>query len=245
MTHCIDVDIGSVLSPEARDPDSDRVRMIDDEVHARVEQERQMLGNEVHDSVAQSITSVRMRMTMLRDAIARGDPARAGALATDIDTAIAGVQSGLREIITHFRGAMAAPDLVSALEIAIDELRVVSEVEIDFTNLLGNAKLSAYEEHQMFYIAREAITNALKYAHANCVGVLLIEEQGHIELMVTDNGIGLEQANVRQQGHFGLRIMQERARRLGGTLAVEPCPCGGTRVRLVIPCCPPISGEDA
>ena len=206
-----------------------------EDMQARLMQERRLLANEVHDSVAQNLTSIRMRTTLLRDAIARADLPRAAACATEIDACIAGVQSSARAIITHFRSEMDAPGLGPALQAAVEELRLASGIEVDLTNLLRDQRLTPYEEQQVFYIAREALTNALKYARADCVAILLVEGDGKIELMVTDNGIGLEGGKALEQGHFGLRIMRERARRLGGTIDFERCALGGTRVRLVLP----------
>jgi nitrate/nitrite-specific signal transduction histidine kinase len=210
-------------------------RRADLNVYASVMQERHLLANEVHDSLAQNLTSIRMRTSLLRDAVGRQQGERAAQYLREIDEALAVAQSRVREIITQFRAQMDAPRLVPALEFAVDELRAASGIEIELVNRLREPKLSPYEEVQVFYIAREALTNALKHAHPNCVRVVLAQHPAGFELLVEDDGVGMDSGRASDYGHFGLNIMRERAQRLGGRIDLEHCPGGGTRVRLAFP----------
>jgi nitrate/nitrite-specific signal transduction histidine kinase len=197
--------------------------------------QRQLIANEVHDSLAQNLASVRMRTALLRDAVSKQDAARTAVYLAEIDESLALAQSRVREIITDFRSQMGATQLVPALENAIDELRAASGIQIDFDNGAHEPRLSAFEQVQVFYIAREALTNALKHAKAGCVRVALAEVGENIELEVEDDGVGLDRAKTNGSGHFGLDIMRERASRLGGVVAFEKGSGGGTRVRLRFP----------
>jgi nitrate/nitrite-specific signal transduction histidine kinase len=209
---------------------------VETDVHDLVAQERMLLASEIHDCIAQSLTSIRMRTTLLRDAIAREDGERAAKLAADIDAAVTGVQASVRGIITQFRAAMQGQGLGQALQSTVEEMRQTSGIDVDFTYLVRELRLSPADEQQVFFIAREALTNAVKYSRAECVGMLLIDHGAMLELMVTDNGIGLDCCKPAEEpGHFGLSIMRERARRLGGRVEFETCAVGGTRVRLFVP----------
>jgi nitrate/nitrite-specific signal transduction histidine kinase len=210
-------------------------RRADLNVYASVMQERHLLANEVHDSLAQNLTSIRMRTSLLRDAVRRQQSERAAQYLEEIDESLAVAQSRVREIITQFRAQMDAPRLIPALEYAVDELRAASGIEIDLVNQLRETKLSAYEEVQVFYIAREALTNALKHANPSCVRVVLAQSPAGFELLVEDDGVGLDSGKASDHGHFGLNIMRERAQRLGGRIELERCSRGGTRVRLSFP----------
>ncbi|SPJ17409.1 putative GAF sensor signal transduction histidine kinase [Burkholderiales bacterium] len=210
-------------------------RQADNDVHSSVMQERHMLANEVHDSLAQNLTSIRMRTALLRRAFATRDEERATQYLEEIDEALAGAQSRVREIITQFRAQMDAPRLLPALEFAIEELRAASEVKIELECRVPEPRLSPYEEVQIFYIAREALTNALKHSQARHVRLVLDEHAGWYELRVEDDGVGLDSAKTADHGHFGLNIMRERAQRIGGVIELQRCEKGGTRVRLNFP----------
>jgi len=203
--------------------------------HAGLMLQRQLIANEVHDSLAQNLASIRMRTALLRDAVAKHDQIRTANYLAEMDESLGLAQSRVREIITDFRSQMGATQLIPAIEAAIEELRTASGVQIDFDNEAREPRMSAFEQAQVFYIAREAMTNALKHAHASCVHVALAEVGDDIELRVEDDGVGLDRTRAPTYGHFGLDIMTERALRLGGVMAFESNSGGGTRVRLRFP----------
>ena len=205
------------------------------EFHAGLMLQRQLIANEVHDSLAQNLASIRMRTALLRDAVAKRDATRTTNYLAEIDESLGLAQSRVREIITDFRSQMGATQLVPALESAIDELRAASGIQIDFDSGVHEPRLSAFEQVQVFYIAREALTNALKHAKASVVRVALAEVNEHVELLVEDDGVGLDRFRSTDNGHFGLNIMSERASRIGGSVEFEIGAKGGTCVRLRFP----------
>ena len=205
------------------------------DVHSRVMQERHLLANEVHDSLAQHLTSIRMRTSLLRSAVATRDEDRATQYLEEIDESLAVAQSRVRQIITQFRAQMDAPRLLPALEYAIEELRSASGVQIELECRMREPRLSAYEEVQVFYIAREALTNALKHSQADRVRLALEENSGRYELLVEDNGVGFDDGRAADHGHFGINIMRERAQRIGADIELQRREQGGTRVRLTLP----------
>jgi len=213
----------------------ENTRLSDADVHSSVMQERNLLANEVHDSLAQHLTSIRMRTSLLRNAVATHDDSRAANYLEEIDESLAVAQSRVRQIITDFRAQMDAPRLLPALEYAIEELRSASGMKIELDCAVPEPRLSAYEEVQLFYIAREALTNALKHAQASCVRLSLGEHLGAYELLVEDDGVGFVDGRGAEQGHFGLNIMRERAQRIGAAIELQRREQGGTRVRLLLP----------
>jgi two-component system nitrate/nitrite sensor histidine kinase NarX len=213
------------------------------EVHVRssVMQERHMLANEVHDSLAQNLASIRMRTSLLRHSAATRQEGWAVRRLQEIDRSVAQAQARVREIITQFRARMEAPRLLPALQCAVEELRAASGVPIELDCSVREPRLSPYEEAQVFYIAREALTNALKHSGASRVRVALAERSGGYELRVEDDGVGLEGRSPADHGHFGLSIMRERAQRIGATIELQRCERGGTRVLLTLPLHPSVS----
>lgn len=92
-------------------------------------------------------------------------------------------------------------------------------------------------EHNILRIGQEAVTNAVKHARAETVGVELEYGATGVTLRVSDDGSGFEYPTRGpiSTGHFGLQIMRERAQRIGGSLAIQSQPGQGTRIVLTVP----------
>ena len=86
----------------------------------------------------------------------------------------------------------------------------------------------------LFRIFQEALTNIAKHAGATRVTVSLRRQRQHLTLSICDNGRGIQPADRLKPQSFGLRGMSERARALGGTLALSAAPGGGTMVTIKI-----------
>jgi nitrate/nitrite-specific signal transduction histidine kinase len=201
----------------------------------RLTQERHLLANEVHDALAQNLTSIRMRTSLIRDAIAREDSVRVRNYLGEIDESLNVAQSRVRELITHFRTDMDERGLLPALEGAIAELSGLSGVRIELDNRISQLEMSVDHEQQVFYVVREALTNAVKHSGASEVAVRLqANRQGYL-VEVEDNGIGLDASSNGEHGHFGLNIMRERAQGLNGLLELRSGRHGGTCIRLTFP----------
>lgn len=210
-------------------------RSSDEQFVQRLTQERLLIANEVHDALAQNLTSIRMRTSLLRDAVQRSDVRGTYGYLGEIDESLNVAQSRVRELITHFRTEMDTRGLLPAIETTMSELSSLSGIAICFDNQVGALQLSADQELQVFYIVREALTNAAKHSGANEVQVRLSGDANGYDIEVCDNGVGMEADHAGEHGHFGLNIMRERAGRLGGELTFEPLPVRGTRVHLSFP----------
>lgn len=206
-------------------------------LQASVTHERQMLANEVHDSLAQNLTSMRMRTVLLHDAIERRDDGRAFKYLGEIHDSLAVSHRRVRELITHFRSQMDPRGLVHALNEAGAALEEPGGTEFRFDNRIDQLQLSSEQEMQVFHIAREALANIAKHARARHCRLSLEERRGVFLVTVEDDGVGLA-ANrdaIADHGHFGLNIMQERAERLGGRIDIDSPGGAGTRIRLSFP----------
>jgi signal transduction histidine kinase len=98
----------------------------------------------------------------------------------------------------------------------------------------GNVQVPDSEQaHHLYRIAQEAVSNTVRHAHAARLALGLSEADGELLLQVEDDGTGLPE-NAPGEG-MGLRIMAYRAQVMGGTLAIEPGPEGGTRITCRVP----------
>ncbi|MCL7455510.1 MAG: sensor histidine kinase, partial [Anaerolineae bacterium] len=143
-------------------------------------------------------------------------------------------QESLREmrlLIYELRRPILRRDgLAAALQARLEAVEARVGMETQFEQE-GDQELSPEVEEGLYWIAQEALNNALKHARAARVAVRLHRNGSQVTLEVADDGIGFDTSRVQEQGGFGLRTMQERAVRLGGELAVITGPGAGTVVR--------------
>lgn len=221
----------------------DNARLARENLRICLMAERQLMANEVHDSLAQGLTYMRMRMSLLRDAVRDGDEGRMIKLCADVDDALGDAHHRLREIILYFRSRMDPRGLHFALGEATEAFADRSGIAVHYDNRVTDIGLPAAREIEVFHVVQEALANVARHAGAQQVRVLLARDGADVSVTVEDDGVGIDHAVVAgdrdRTGHFGIAIMQERARRLGGHLEVLPLPVKGTAVRLSFPAAAP------
>jgi two-component system nitrate/nitrite sensor histidine kinase NarX len=199
--------------------------------------ERAQLAADLHDSIAQSLAFVKMRMPLLQEAMRAHDDPRSARYFDDVRQAVGEAHRSLREILTGFRIATDPLGLRHALIESVKVFRERSGVDCEFNVAADELGLSPNQENQVLQIVREGFANITKHAAA-CHASLAISRDGdQIEVAIDDDGTGVATCARAGdgEGHFGIDIMGERARRLGGTLAVTRRSQGGTRVALRFP----------
>jgi len=121
--------------------------------------------------------------------------------------------------------------LATALHSTVTEFSERGAIPIALEAHLAGCTLTANEEIHTLQIVREALSNVLNHAHARQAEVRVIcTSDGSVSATVTDDGIGVRQAAGAH--HYGLTIMEERAKHMGGRLSIENLPALGTRVTL-------------
>ena len=213
-------------------------RLADIHLRASLVQERQLLANEVHDSLAQNLACMRMRTTLLKDALQHGEGERAGKYLAEVEESLMVAHGRVRELITQFRTAMDPLGLLHALKTEIASLNGLGGVELAFDNQTSALELPAEQEMQVLHIVREAVANVVKHARARHGRITLSGADGLYQIAVEDDGVGLASSGEggdSAHGHFGLNIMRERAQHLGGEVRIDSPATGGTRVLFSFP----------
>lgn len=210
-----------------------------------VMKERQDMVNEVHDTLAQTLAYARMRLPLLSDAIQAHDEALALKYFSDLKTAVTEVHDNLREVMTYFRTRMDPLGLMHALTTIADSYFSRNAIALEIHNTVPHLNLNDEQEVQVFYIIQEALANIAKHSMARHAMVRISQTPQHLEFVIEDDGLGMDEPNVSTivtsarplvpSTHFGLDIMQSRAKRLGGQLEVGSKDGVGTRVRLRMP----------
>ena len=217
-------------------------------LRATLQRERQLLAAEVHDSVAQSLSFVKMRLPLLHDAMRARDDAGAQRYYEDLRSAVSQAHSGLRGLLTDLRSPMDPQGLAHALDASVDAFRRDGNTELNFINDWPGLRLGAEQELQVFHIVQEALNNIQRHARARHASLHIAKpRRGALKIVIEDDGAGLAAAPLGSGAHYGLEIMGERARHIGGSLRVGAREGGGTRVQLQFPLPPAASpgGADA
>lgn len=212
----------------------DNIRLEAENVKATRVQERQMMAAEIHDSIAQTLTFVKMRLPLLEDALNKGDGIPALRYLEDVRKAVGEAHGSLRQIITHFRTSIDPNGLAYALQALIAGFRDRCTLQFGFNCNGLQDDLAADVQTETFLIVQEALSNAVRHSGAQHVWLTVNAHGKGFELTVDDDGIGVESqpACADTGAHFGIKIMSERAQRLGAAFSVGDRPGGGTRVRL-------------
>ena len=212
--------------------------------------ERQMMAAEVHDSLAQTLAYMKVRIALLQDALAdvsRADIDLASKYASDVGQAVDEAYRQLRELLVQFRSRMDPMGLHQALGRIAESYQDRTGIELEYINRVADLRLSVDQEAQVFFIVQEALANVSRHSGATRACLTLEGAGDYYVVTIDDNGRGNAQlfalANAsgnfdempQMRDHFGLSIMRERARLIGGKIEVANLPEGGFRVRLTFP----------
>ena len=215
--------IGVAIGAEQRIEQSRRLSLLE---------ERAVIARELHDSLAQSLAYMKIQVSRMK-AIMR-DETGATKLETVLDELREGLNAAyrqLRELLSTFRLKMEDAPLAKVLADTVDEFTTRGDLAIELNLAMEDCPLSPNEEIHILHIVREALSNVLHHAHASQAWLSLsCDSQGKVEVAVEDNGKGI--VKLADLHHYGMTIMEERARTLHGELCYEQRPDGGTRVVL-------------
>lgn len=212
---------------------SDRIaRMV---TEAAVTEERNRLARDLHDSVTQALYS----QTLYAEAAIRQlDGHRVERVAAHLHQLRQTAQQALREmrlLIFELRPpALAEAGLVAALQARLEAVEARTGVE---TAVIApdECHLPPETETGLYWIAQEALNNALKHARAGKIEVTLAQTAGGVTLTIADDGVGLDTADANHKGGLGLRGMQERAAQLGWRFTLRSAPGQGTTIHVEVP----------
>ncbi len=219
--------LGMAVAKHHSDEDSRRLSIVE---------ERTTLAHELHDSLAQTIASLRYQVRMLEDTL-RGqekdkDPYH------DLERIRNGLDEAhieLRALLNSFRAPLDEKGLVQALQKLAGRFENETGIHTFFQQDCVQVSLSVAEEMQIVRIVQEALANIRKHAQAQTVRVLLTCQSDNVyHILVEDDGVGFVYTDKEGKPgeHIGLSIMEERAMRLGAEFRVESEEGEGTRIEL-------------
>jgi len=215
--------IGAALATAKRSDERRRIALME---------ERSVIARELHDSLAQSLSYLKIQVTRLKSHL-DGNSARvqASEVVEELNVGLNNAYRQLRELLTTFRLRMDGRGLADALRDTVGEFSQRAGIDFRLQDRLLGHELDSSEQIHVLQIVREALTNVEHHAQAQRAEVKLAIENGEVRVTVEDDGIGITQAEPPTH-HYGLAIMKDRAATLGGTLRISRRPEGGTRVEM-------------
>jgi signal transduction histidine kinase len=197
-------------------------------------EERKRIAQEFHDTLEQDLAGIAMRLDVAAER-ARDDASRT--VLESQRALLERLRSDTHDFLWDLRDpARHDGSLRESLEEQVAYMRSLGTATIRFHATGAVFAVSPFVQHHLLRIVREAVTNAVKHGRATAVDIRLSMQDAAATITISDDGQGFDvDARGNVPGHFGIRGMRERARRIHATLTIESRPGGGTTVRVTGP----------
>lgn len=197
--------------------------------------ERSAFGRELHDEVGQHLVATALAVQALAQRLT-------GPLATEAIAIVEWTEQAVAKTRNLARGLLLAEISPDRLIAELEELSLVARhagLKFEFVHDGAPVGANRLECAQLFRIAQEALSNAVRHAHATRLKISVAHQAGIFYLAIEDDGIGIPRAQPATG--MGLHIMMQRARSIGAQLTVELRQPRGTRVTCALPAAPALS----
>ena len=213
---------------------AEKFRLIAEENELLIIQERTRLSHELHDSLAQTIASLRIQIRVIDETFHTDDEKAIWHQMERIEYTVDEANNQLRELIAHFRVPMNEQGLIPSIEEVINRTKEEAGIPIYFQNEWPPRDFPAEVEINVLRIVQECLANVRKHSQANVVRVLLTTRAANNVVLIEDDGIGFEESEIRPESgrQLGLNILRDRARQINGSIDIESEPGDGTRIHL-------------
>jgi PAS domain S-box-containing protein len=199
------------------------------------EQERAHLARELHDDLAQALTSLRLDVSWL---VGRAftAPAVWRERLTSIGATIDALHQTVRRIGTELRpNVLDTLGLTAAIEWQLQEIQQRADLAYTLHKPTQELTLDPARATAVFRIFQEAVANIVRHAEASHIAVRLVQSPNAVLLEVVDNGKGIARRQITDRNSLGIVGMRERARLWGGYVTINSTPDVGTTVTIWIP----------
>lgn len=200
-----------------------------------VSDERTLLASELHDSIAQSLAFLKIQVQLLRDAWPADANTQVTRIVDELDAGVRESIGDVRELLVHFRTRCNAEDIEPALRTTLRKFEHQTGLPCHLSIEGHGLPLRADVQVQVLHVLQEALSNVRKHARAHEVW-LEVQRSPVWSFEVRDDGEGFDAAGEPPgETHVGLRIMSERAARIGARVVIDSVPGAGTCVTLSLP----------
>ncbi len=198
------------------------------------EDERRYIARELHDELGQTLSALRLEISVLR--MRGGVDGQSLALkASGMLALVDSVIQVQRNLVSSLRPAVLDMGIGTALEWLVGELQEHSGIQCELCMTESMLELDSDQTVMVFRIVQESLTNVSRHAQASRVEVRLDRREDCYSLAIQDDGIGFDPTATRSPKSFGLIGLSERAQMLGGQIDIRSSAEGGTRVAVKFP----------
>ncbi|QLK86386.1 sensor histidine kinase [Staphylococcus sp. 17KM0847] len=209
---------------------NEQYNMNDLKVKKIIEDERQRLARELHDSVSQQLFAASMMLSAIKETKLE---APLNQQIPTLEKMIQDSQLEMRALLLHLRPiGLNDRTLGEGIESLVTDLQRKVPMKVIY-------EIDAFEvpkgiEDHLFRITQEAISNTLRHANGTQVSVELLNREGYLLLRIQDDGVGFNVDDKIEQS-YGLKNMRERATEIGATFHIVSLPDSGTRIEVKAP----------
>ncbi len=199
------------------------------------EQERLRIAREVHDEIGSLLTAIKMDLSWMTQRLPKDNPTltnKAKTIEELVNRAITSASNLAHRLRPGFLDCFG---IIAAIEIEAQEFS--KRCGISCTVIKSQESIDLPETHSitLFRVCQETLNNILKHAHAKHVQIEIVKGTDHLELIISDDGIGFSEAARNKPRSFGLRGVQERVAHLGGTVKLASTLGRGTQIAIFVP----------
>ncbi|WP_310383430.1 type IV pili methyl-accepting chemotaxis transducer N-terminal domain-containing protein [Roseateles sp.] len=213
----------------------DNLRLASRDREMAVSEERNLMAQELHDSIAQSLAFLKIQVQLLRRAIKDGRAVEIETTLAEIDAGVRESYADVRELLLHFRTRPGDEDIAHALRTTLSKFELQSGLSTRLTMAGQGVPLPPDQQVQVLHVLQEALSNVRKHSGASAVE-LRVTQAPQWRFEVRDDGAGFDAlAGCFDETHVGLHIMRERAQRIGAKLQVSSQAGQGTQISLTLP----------
>ncbi|TRW50510.1 HAMP domain-containing protein [Aliidiomarina halalkaliphila] len=192
--------------------------------------ERTVIARELHDSLAQALSYLKIQVTRLNKALAANNQEIIADVSQELKQGLDSAYRQLRELLTTFRLKVDGGGFIEALQNTVAQLQNQSQLKVHLDYRIDNVHLAPHEEIHLLQIIREASQNAIHHSEGQNLWIRLQQlDERRVQLAVEDDGVGIPDT-PEKLNHYGLAIIRERGRHLGGDASIEKRESGGTGV---------------
>ena len=196
------------------------------------ENERVTISRELHDDLGQALTAVKIDLGMIRQKVSDQEVIQK---INKVTTLVGETIKTVQRLTSQLR-----PDIIDhlGLEAAIEwytrefEQRYSIEILLDIDSEIS---LTPDASLMIFRIIQESLTNIARHSKASRVEIIIYKKDDTIHFMISDNGIGITQEQIKSKKSFGIISMKERTASMGGAFDIYNKKSGGSVVELIIP----------
>jgi two-component system nitrate/nitrite sensor histidine kinase NarX len=210
------------------------LRLVSKERELAAAEERSLLAQELHDSIAQSLAFLNLQVQMLRRSLTARDEAGIARVVDEIQAGVQESYADVRELLLHFRTRTGEGDVEHGVRTLATRFERQTGMSVRVHAAGESLPLPPDVQLNVMHILQEALANVRKHSRATAVDIEMRRGPGHV-FVVRDDGCGFDASRDASADHVGLRIMRERAQRIGAKLDIRSRPGEGAEVALSVP----------